>query len=101
MPRVAGRCTRARGVAATVFAVIGTDWRWGQRRGAGSLRVGDLLGTGMPPGHTQPGRQPLAVQACERRYLADGDTVSFTGAATGLGFKVGFGAVIGQVLPAR
>ena len=37
----------------------------------------------------------------ERRFLADGDTVTMSAWCQGDGFRVGFGEVAGTVLPAR
>ena len=44
---------------------------------------------------TAPG--PLSVT---RRYLEDGDVVRMTGVAQGRGYRVGFGEVVGRVMPA-
>ena len=40
---------------------------------------------------------PLSVT---RRYLEDGDVVRMTGFAQGRGYRVGFGEVVGRVMPA-
>jgi len=35
-----------------------------------------------------------------RRYLEDGDVVRMTGFAQGSGYRIGFGEVVGRVMPA-
>jgi len=40
---------------------------------------------------------PLSVT---RRYLEDGDVVRMTGFAQGSGYRIGFGEVVGRVMPA-
>ena len=42
-----------------------------------------------------------SVPENKRKFLQDGDTVIMTGFAQGDGYRVGFGEVIGKVLPAR
>jgi fumarylacetoacetase len=77
-----------------------------------NLRVGDLLGTGTISGPeptqlgcllemTKAGQQPLQVGAQQRRYLEDGDRVTFRGTASSAQFTIGFGSLTGQILPAR
>ena len=77
-----------------------------------NLRPGDLLASGTisgpEPGSygsllelTWRGTRPLALEGGEeRRFLQDGDRVTFTGWCQGAGYRVGFGAVTGRVLPA-
>ncbi len=81
------------------------------------MRCGDLLGTG-----TISGRDPgsygsmlelswrgakevvlsnSSVAENKRKFLQDGDTVVMTGFAQGDGYRVGFGEVVGKVLPAK
>ena len=77
-----------------------------------NLRVGDLLGSGTISGAepgtqgsllelTRNGQQPLALPSgAQRGFLEDGDRLSLTGWAQGPGYRVGFGCVDGQILPA-
>ncbi len=77
-----------------------------------NLRPGDLLASGTisgpEPGSygsllelTWRGTRPLALEGGEeRRFLQDGDRVTFTGWCRGAGYRVGFGEVTGRVLPA-
>lgn len=76
------------------------------------MRVGDLLGSGTISGPEKGnrgsllelswgGREPLTLHTGETRsFLEDGDTVTLRGAALGEGYRVGFGACAGKVLPA-
>lgn len=77
-----------------------------------NVRPGDLLASGTISGPTadsagslleltQGGRQPLRLPNGQTRaYLADGDEVILTGWCQGDGYRVGFGEVRGQILPA-
>jgi fumarylacetoacetase len=77
-----------------------------------NLRPGDLLASGTisgpEPGSygsllelTWRGTRPLALPGGEeRRFLQDGDRVTFTAWCQGAGYRVGFGTVTGKVLPA-
>ena len=78
-----------------------------------NLRPGDLFGTGTVSGtepgsegclleKTRGGREPFTLPNGEvRRYLEDGDEVTFLGHASRPGaITIGFGACRGQVLPA-
>ncbi len=76
------------------------------------LRPGDLLASGTVSGPTPESRgclleltwrgaQPLTLPDGETRTgLHDGDRVTLTGWAEGEGYRVGFGEVTGEVLPA-
>ena len=76
------------------------------------MRVGDLLGSGTASGPDKTARgallelawggtEPVTLEGGETRsFLADGDTVTLRGAAIGDGYRVGFGACTGTVLPA-
>ncbi len=78
-----------------------------------NLRPGDLLASGTISGPersswgsllelTWRGRDPLTLAgAGERTFLADGDGVIMTGWCQGDGYRVGFGEVAGEVLPAH
>jgi fumarylacetoacetase len=77
-----------------------------------NLQTGDLLASGTISGPTPDsygslleltwrGANPLTLPNGEtRRFLQDGDTLSMTGYCQGDGYRVGFGAVTGQILPA-
>ncbi|MBI3721052.1 MAG: fumarylacetoacetate hydrolase family protein, partial [Fimbriimonas ginsengisoli] len=78
------------------------------------LEAGDLYASGTISG-TEPGTygsmleltwrgsQPIRMDETgeERRFLEDGDEVTFTGYCQGDGFRVGFGEVTATVLPAH
>lgn len=76
------------------------------------MRVGDLLGSGTISGPTKAergsllelswgGKEPVTLDSGEERsFLEDGDTLTLLGAAKGNGFRIGFGACSGKVLPA-
>jgi fumarylacetoacetase len=78
-----------------------------------NLRPGDLLASGTISGTTREsrgsllelawsGRQPLVLDSGETRsFLADGDRVTMTAWCEGDGYRVGFGEVTAEVLPAR
>jgi len=77
-----------------------------------NLRVGDLLGSGTVSGSepgswgsllelTWNGQRPLGLNgAITRSFLEDGDEVVLTGWCQGKGYRVGFGEVRGEILPA-
>ncbi|MGR3503706.1 fumarylacetoacetase [Pseudaestuariivita sp.] len=77
------------------------------------MRVGDLLGSGTVSGPDREsrgallelswgGQEPVNLAGgIQRTFLEDGDTVTLYGAARGDGYRIGFGACAGQVLPAR
>jgi fumarylacetoacetase len=51
---------------------------------------------------TWRGKQPLQLAPGEeRRFLEDGDRVTFTGWGQGQGYRVGFGEVTGKLFPAK
>lgn len=76
------------------------------------MRVGDLLGSGTISGPEKEnrgsllelswgGKDPLTLETGEQRsFLEDGDTLTLRGAAKGDGFRIGFGACSGKILPA-
>ena len=76
------------------------------------MRVGDLLGTGtisdVPKGswgslleESWGGKTPIALASGgTRTFLEDGDTLTITGFAQGDGYRIGFGACSGTILPA-
>ena len=81
-----------------------------------NMRAGDLLGTGTISGPTDDSlgsmlelswrgaRDIMLNKSTEspavRKFLKDGDTVFMTGFAQGPDFRIGFGEVAGQILPA-
>ncbi|MDA7424786.1 fumarylacetoacetase [Thalassococcus lentus] len=77
------------------------------------MRVGDLLGSGTISGPEKQsrgallelawgGKEPITLDGGEdRSFLHDGDTLTLRGAAVGDGFRVGFGACAGKLLPAK
>ena len=76
------------------------------------MRVGDLLGSGTISGAEKHqrgallelswgGKEPITLDTGETRsFLEDGDTLTLRGAALGDGYRIGFGACTGKVLPA-
>ena len=78
-----------------------------------NLGTGDMLASGTISGPdkgslgsmleiTWRGTEPVTLPGgAERKFLADGDTVSMTGWCQGDGYRVGFGEVAGKVLPAH
>jgi fumarylacetoacetase len=80
--------------------------------GGCNLQIGDLLGSGTVSGPeassfgsllelTWNGTNPLSLGGgVERRFLEDGDTVTMTGWCQGDGYRIGFGEVSAEVLPA-
>jgi fumarylacetoacetase len=78
-----------------------------------NLRTGDLLASGTISGPTPDsygsllelawkGTKPVELPNGERRvFLQDGDRVTLTGWCKGPGYRVGFGAATGRVLPAN
>ncbi|HEV2976415.1 MAG TPA: fumarylacetoacetase [Casimicrobiaceae bacterium] len=77
-----------------------------------NLRVGDLLGSGTISGSAEGswgsllelawnGQRPLALGGgTTRSFLQDGDRVTLSGWCQGDGYRVGFGEVSGEILPA-
>ncbi|NDW02246.1 fumarylacetoacetase [Salipiger sp. PrR002] len=77
-----------------------------------AMRTGDLLGSGTISGATPGsrgsllemswgGKEPLELPGgATRSFLEDGDTLTLRGAAQGNGYRIGFGACSGKVLPA-
>jgi len=77
-----------------------------------NLQVGDLLGSGTISGSREDsrgsllelawnGQRPLALGGgATRAFLEDGDEVVITGWCQGDGYRVGFGEVRGEILPA-
>lgn len=76
-----------------------------------AMRTGDLLGSGTISGTEKDsrgsllelswgGKEPLAIEGGTRTFLEDGDTLTLYGAAEGDGYRIGFGACSGKVLPA-
>lgn len=78
-----------------------------------NLGTGDLLASGTISGPdkgsygslleiTWRGTEPIRLpDGQERKFLADGDTVTMSGWCQGDGYRVGFGEVTGTIAPAR
>ncbi|VVD65217.1 fumarylacetoacetase [Pandoraea soli] len=78
-----------------------------------NVRVGDLMGSGTISGPTPDsfgslleltwnGKNPITLASgAKRTFIEDGDTVVMTGWCQGDGYRVGFGEVSGQILPAK
>jgi fumarylacetoacetase len=77
-----------------------------------NLRPGDLLASGTISGPTPDsygsmlelawrGARPLTVGGEQRSFLQDGDRLTMTGWCQGDGYRIGFGEVTGQILPAQ
>jgi fumarylacetoacetase len=75
------------------------------------MTVGDLLGSGTISGPERGnrgslmelswgGKEPLAVGPVQRSFLEDGDRLTLRGHAQGAGYRIGFGACTGRLLPA-
>jgi fumarylacetoacetase len=75
------------------------------------MNVGDLLGSGTISGPQKTncgslmelswgGRDPFEVFGGTRSFIADNDTLTLRGHAQGKGYRIGFGACTGQVIPA-
>jgi fumarylacetoacetase len=78
-----------------------------------NMRVGDLCGTGTISGPTEDsygslleltwrGEKPIQLPGGEeRKFLQDGDTLTMRGYCQGEGYRIGFGEVMGKILPAK
>ena len=78
-----------------------------------NMRAGDLCGTGTISGPAEDsygsmleltwrGERPITLSNGEtRKFLQDGDTVVMKGYCQGDGYRVGFGEVMGKILPAK
>jgi fumarylacetoacetase len=78
-----------------------------------NTRVGDLMGSGTISGPTDDsygslleltwnGKKPLALnEGGTRTFIEDGDELTLAGWCQGDGYRVGFGACVGEILPAR
>ena len=78
-----------------------------------NINCGDLLASGTISGPQKGsfgsmleiswrGTQPVSMpDGSERKFINDGDTVIFRGAATNGSYKVGFGELVSKVLPAK
>jgi len=75
------------------------------------MNVGDLLGSGTISGPTKEsrgslmelswnGKEPFPVAGGTRSFIEDGDRLTLRGHAQGDGYRVGFGACAGRLLPA-
>lgn len=75
------------------------------------MRVGDLIGTGTISGPgpdqtgallemTQGGKSPVTVNGAPRCFIEDGDEIGLFAHAQAEGYRIGFGACTGLILPA-
>jgi fumarylacetoacetase len=75
------------------------------------MNVGDLLGSGTISGPEKDsrgsllelswgGKEPFPISGGSRRFIEDNDTLTLRGHAQGQGYRIGFGACAGRVLPA-
>ena len=77
-----------------------------------AMNAGDLLGSGTISGAEKSergsllelswgGKEPITLQdGSTRSFIEDGDTMILTGHAQGDGYRIGFGACAGKILPA-
>ena len=77
-----------------------------------AMNAGDLLGSGTISGAEKSqrgsllelswgGKEPITLaDSSERSFINDGDTMILTGHAAGDGYRIGFGACSGKILPA-
>jgi len=77
------------------------------------MNVGDLLGSGTISGPDKDsrgsllelswgGKEPITLTTGEERsFIEDGDTVTLRGYAQGDGYRIGFGACEGELVPAQ
>ena len=76
-----------------------------------AMSTGDLLGSGTISGTSRDsrgsllelswgGKEPFEIAGGQRSFIEDNDTLTLRGAALGEGFRIGFGACIGKVIPA-
>jgi fumarylacetoacetase len=76
-----------------------------------AMTVGDLLGSGTISGPQKGnrgslmelswgGKEPFAITGGTRSFIEDNDTLTLRGHAQGDGYRIGFGACVGQVIPA-
>jgi fumarylacetoacetase len=112
---------RARGVAmgSTISATNFKHMYWSSAQQVSHhassgcpMRVGDLLGSGTISGPTKGsfgsllelswgGKEPLTLDdGSVRSFLEDGDVVTIRGFCRGDGYRVGFGELVGEILPA-
>ena len=76
-----------------------------------AMNVGDLLGSGTISGAAKDsrgsllelswgGKEPFTIAGGTRSFIEDDDTLTLRGAALGDGYRIGFGACSGKVIPA-
>ncbi|MGR3593349.1 MAG: fumarylacetoacetase [Limimaricola soesokkakensis] len=76
------------------------------------MRVGDLLGSGTISGPERGnrgsllelswgGKEPVEIKGGSRTFIEDGDVLTLRGHAGGQGYRIGFGACVGQVVGVR
>ena len=76
------------------------------------MNVGDLLGSGTISGPEKGnrgsmlelswgGKEPMQIAGGTRSFIEDGDTISMRGAASGNGYRIGFGPCTGKLIAAH
>jgi fumarylacetoacetase len=76
-----------------------------------AMSVGDLIGSGTISGPERDsrgsllelswgGKEPFAMAGGTRSFIEDNDTLTLRGHAQGAGYRIGFGACVGKVIPA-
>jgi hypothetical protein len=76
-----------------------------------AMNVGDLLGSGTISGPDKGsqgsllelswgGKEPFVIAGGTRSFIEDNDTLTLRGHAQGDGYRIGFGACAGKVIPA-
>jgi fumarylacetoacetase len=81
--------------------VSGCNVRPGDLMASGTISAPDEGGYGSLLELTWKGTKAIRIEnGDQRKFLRDGDTVTITGWCQGQGYRVGFGEVTGQILPA-
>jgi len=85
----------------THHAVCGCEMNAGDLLGSGTISGPDKAEFGSLMELSWGGKQPLTLDTGETRtFIEDGDTLTLRGHAQGDGYRVGFGACSGRILPA-
>jgi len=81
-------------------AVCGCRMRTGDLLGSGTISGSDKTSFGSLLELTWGGKEPLTLANGDtRRFVEDGDTLTLNGHAQGNGYRIGFGACSGTILP--
>ncbi len=85
----------------THHAVCGCEMNPGDLLGSGTISGPDRAEFGSLMELSWGGKQPFTLETGEvRTFIEDGDTLTLRGHAQGDGYRVGFGACTGRILPA-